>query len=491
MMLRRFLKDSFVYGTANIFAKGVVFLLIPIYTRAFSPRDFGIVDYLATFALMMSVIIPLGISNGIARYFPDAKTDTEKTGYASTAFWFTLFVYVLFTIVAILFQDALTSLLLDSLEWKRVYLFSIIAIAANGVLYFFQNLLRWQLQARKFIVSSLLSIILTALVTVFCVVTLKTGIIGIFYGQVAGAVTGGVVAWRYSRNYVKPTFNKDKLKVMLLFSLPMVPALLGEFFSMYIDRIAIKKMMTMSDVGLYGIGFRFASVVNLLMTGFSTALTPLIFSHYREEATPREISRIFSYFIALVIPLLIAISFFSREVLWIFTTPRYYSAWTVIPILSAASLLFVMYNFAPGLGIAMRTKTIALIHITAALLNAVLNYFLIQVLGIMGAALSTLVSAVYCFLCYMVLSQKLYPVPHAWKNIILAVTAGVACAVTSAIVLQSNSFSISLLAVKLLVFIVIVPPISWLVLGSNEVRSIASKIFPQLISKPSGTTGRI
>ena len=80
----------------------------------------------------------------------------------------------------------------------------------------------------------------------------------------------------------------------------------------------------------------------------------------------------------------------------------------------------------PGLSIAKRTGMIALINITGAILNTLLNLLLIPYFGIEGAALATLMptSTVFCLFLYF--SQKTYPVPHAWRQLSLSVLVTVA-----------------------------------------------------------------
>jgi len=114
------------------------------------------------------------------------------------------------------------------------------------------------------------------------------------------------------------------------------------------------------------------------------------------------------------------ISLFSREILRLFTTPPYYGAWAIIPVLAVASVCSKMYIFAPGLDIEKKTKRIALINIAAAVVNVVLNLFLIPHLGILGSALATLISSVILFFAYMHMSQKFYPIPYRWGVILPA-----------------------------------------------------------------------
>ena len=168
-----------------------------------------------------------------------------------------------------------------------------------------------------------------------------------------------------------------------------MPSAIAVFVAIYIDRLAIKSLLDMQSVGLYAIGYRVAAIVSLLLFGFQSALTPLVFNDLDNSNTPNEIARIFRFFLALVLPLLVFIILFSKELLEFITTPAYFKAYSVIPLLGAATLLSNMYIFAPGLFIAKKTSHIAGINIFTATLNICLNFLLIPHLGINGAALAT------------------------------------------------------------------------------------------------------
>ncbi|MBU5613379.1 lipopolysaccharide biosynthesis protein [Geomonas azotofigens] len=420
-MLRRFFKDSVLYGFAGLLSRGISVILVPVYTRILAPGDFGVVDLVAVFASLVNVLVPLGISSGIARYYPEARSGADKSAYASSALWFTVAAYTVFSLAALSISGPLARLLLGDPAWQPVFRLGIASICATGLFYFFQNLLRWQLKPRLYILSSLASTVVTAVVAVFCVVVLRNGVAGIITGQIAGGVAGSVIAWHANREVYAFTFKRSSLTMMLVFSLPIVPALASEFVTNYVDRIAVRTLLGVSELGIYGIGFRFASVVSLLMIGFNSSLTPLIYNSYREEGTPGDIARIFRVFLALALPFQLCIALFSKEIVLVFTTPKFYGAWRIIPILSLALMMLTLYNFAPGMDIAKRTRMISLIHLATALINTALNFTLIPLLGIAGSALATMVSAAFSFAVYMAMSQRLYYVPHNWGRILAAV----------------------------------------------------------------------
>ena len=107
---------------------------------------------------------------------------------------------------------------------------------------------------------------------------------------------------------------------------------------------------------------------------------------------------------------------FSKEILQLFTTPPYYSAWAIIPVLAMASMLSKLYIFAPGLDIEKKTKTIAMNNIVSAIMNILLNILLIPLLGILGSALATLISATLLFLPICARARNSIPSPTLGKR---------------------------------------------------------------------------
>lgn len=418
-MLRRLLKDSVLYSVSTFLSRGLALFMIPFFTRILTPEEYGVIDILTIFGMLATQVVTCQISQGIARFFADADAPLRRA-YASSSLWFSVAMYGLFAVGAWAVAAPLSARMLNSPAWSDVFLLSVLAIIANGMFYFFQNQLRWRLQPIPYAISSLVCAGITAGMAFYAIVFAHAGVAGFFGAQIVGSLLGLAISWLYSRELYGPSFSSAACRELLAFSLPFIPSSVFVFATTYIDRIAIKTLMSVSDVGLYGIGFRLASVISLALAGLQGALTPLIYARYREESTPGEIARLFRLFLAACIPLLIFLSLFARELLAILTGPNFHGAWTIVPIVAVSSLLSSLYIFAPGLDIAKRTKTIALVNLGAALLNTGLNYVLIPILGIAGAALATCLGALSMFLGYWYFGDRHYPIPHEWSRLLVA-----------------------------------------------------------------------
>ena len=414
-MLREFARDSVLYGSGSVLVRGISLLLVPIYTRVLAPSDYGAIDILGVFASLVAVSVALEVTQGLARHLPDSETRAERVGYASGALWFTVGAYTIFLAISLPLAPRLGELLLEGAGQATMIQVALVAMWGNGVFSLLQNQLRWDLKPKLYTVASLVYSIVSIGVSVALVVVVRLGVAGVFWGQVVGAAAGIAAALYFTRNNFRWHVDVTKVLTMLRFSVPLVPSSLGVIIALYVDRIAIRELMTLADVGVFGIGYRLASSVSLLMVGFQAALTPIIYTRHRRDETPGELARIFRLFVALALLVVLAVSLFAREAVAVLTTPDYYEGAVVVPLLAPALLLNAMYIFAPGLAIAKRTGPIALINLFGAVTNTALNFTLIPLFGIRGAALATLLSSAGVFTAYMMTSQRAYPVPHRWR----------------------------------------------------------------------------
>lgn len=468
-MLRAFIKDSAIYTVSIILSRGISILLVPIYTRVFSPADYGVIDILAVVANLVNLTIALEVSQAVARFFVEMKTVEEKRAYVSTALWFTVIVNVIFVIVAQYYCNTIGPWVLGASYNETLFRVAVLSIAASGIFYLFQNQLRWQLQSFHYAITSVITLLVSVSITLALIFGAKLGLISVFYGQLAGNAVGAAFSYSFARESYGLIFNKGSLKNMLAFSAPLVPSSIGVFVAVYIDRIAIKELMTMADVGLYGIAYRISSLVGLLMTGAQSSLTPLVYNQYEQSDTPAEIARIFRYFLWGAFLFFLGLSLFSRELLVIFTTPQFYGAYIIVPILVPAVMLAGMYVFAPGLAIAKKTKSIAAISISAAVLNTVLNFTLIPYLGIRGAALATLVGAAMQFSLYVWLGNKYYLIPFEWKRYGKALGIVVLLVIGGGFI--NAPFWIGFI-IKLIISIVGLILVTWIMIDNAEINRI-------------------
>lgn len=256
--------------------------------------------------------------------------------------------------------------------------------------------------------------------TILFVMGLRWGVLGFVWGQTLGAFAGTAVSFQFGKSRYRLVFSFKMLKKLLVFSLPLIPSSLSVLVWNYTDRFFIRNYLDLESVGVYGIGMRFASIASILIAALNMALTPTIYFNYKKDRTPGDISKVFSFFMLSLSVLLAGVVLFSKEVLIIMTTEKYYGASAIIPFLMTGVVLSHLYNFAPGLFIAKKTFLIVVVNVITCLFSISMNFLLIPRLGIMGASISNAANGLLVFCLYIYFGQREYRITYQLKDLVVA-----------------------------------------------------------------------
>jgi len=321
---------------------------------------------------------------------------------------------------------------------------------------------------KAYAATSLIYSLGTAAIAVTLIVYFELGVLGYIIGQTAGSVAALLAGILFARSCVPVSlvFDRDALKEMISFSGPLVLSSAAVYFNMYTDRWMLRAWSGLDEVGLYAVAFHIAAVVGMVVLAFGKALTPMVYQNYRSADTAHNVSKIFEYFLVLTLILVSFISLFAHELIQILTGPGYEAAEQVIGILAISAMLMGIYVFAPGLGIAKKTKTIAKINILAASVNIILNAILIPKFGMQGAAVATLCGGFTMASLYFMLGSKEYPIPYRPSRCLIA-----------ALLFSSIYLLVSLLAIelhiRLLMWLIFSVAILFILINKTSLRPVS------------------
>ena len=305
--------------------------------------------------------------------------------------------------------------------------------------------------------------------------------------EVEGAILGQLIAGVACLGYVLGTtrgtfgliFDWQKCKQMLSYSVPMVPSSIGVFLNLYADRLVIQHVRSLADVGLYGVGYRLATVVSLLLTAFQAAALPLILARKDEPSTPRDLARVSRLFAVFGLSAFVAISLLATPALYVLAGPPYQGSAAVVPFLLISVLFANMYNFAPGMAIRKKPLPMAVMTVAAGVGNLVLALLLVPPLGILGAGIATSTTSFAWFVGLMMASQRHYPVPHVWRQLGLAFAAAVALVAASLAILPtsgSEAVGAASLLIRCVLITVGVTLSARLALGQHELGQLLRRL---------------
>lgn len=417
-MLRLAIKDSVVYGVAGIATRAMGLLLLPVYSRILSPSEYGLFDLVMAAAAIASIAVPLEISLGLARLYPDSTSEDEKRRFATTAWLFTLCMYGIFSVLAITLHLAGPMPQLEAISLPVLGL-GLTTIVLMGLLYFLQNQLRWELKGLHYAKVNLFNAYgggaLAALLG------WHFGLAGVLFGLSVGAASAIMLARVYVGDSLKGAWDTDKLRLMMRYALPLVPASLSALVTLYVDRALLSYFSGLHDVGLFALGYRVASISLLGLIGIQGALIPLIYSHHKAARTPADIARLFRWFSGVSILLCGFLGLFAAEILQVLVAQPFRDASKIVAILAPACVLMQLYIFFPGMFLEKKTWLQLGVQVAAAMANFALCLWLIPAYGFVGAALGNFLAAALFCVVWASISQDYYRIPFEWKTLLCGV----------------------------------------------------------------------
>jgi O-antigen/teichoic acid export membrane protein len=455
-LIRSLIKDTFIYGAAAIFSKGLMILLLPIYTRVLSTTDYGAYDLFVTIFVLANLIVAFEISQGLARFWVDEQDTRTRNCLASTALWFSVFMYGFFTATTLLFSSELNDWLLGDARFLDSFRLGVVFITFNGIYYLLLNQFRWELRSREYALISIAYALLTLIsASVFCIWQ-DMGLRGVMLAQLFAALLTVLLSLWLLRRTFGLEFDANKLLGMLRFSSPLVPAGLAVFISLYLNRFALNHFGSLEDVGFFGVGSRIASLAALLILGIQAALMPMVYQHHRDPQTPRNIARIFGWFSGVALVGCLFLGVFASELLMLFATPKFMAGAELVIVLAPSLLISQMYIFAPGIAIAKKTHWQLWVTLFSAVVSIASNWILVPIWGIWGATLSAMLSSLVFFVSWLYLSQRLYWIPYDWRALTAASLAFVVCGSAGALLEQQGLDFVQSLLVKSALLIVLI-----------------------------------
>jgi O-antigen/teichoic acid export membrane protein len=409
-MIRAFLRDGMIYAAGAVLARGLGLLTLPLVVRTLTPTEYGALDLITTFGILVNLVVPLEISQALARFWNERDTGAPRRRLAGTAWTFTLAGHAAFVGVCLLCAVPIAQTLLGDADHASAVRAGSCAIAFNNTFCLLQNQFRWELRPRAYAAATFGYALANLALVVIFIWGLGARLEGVLWAQAIAAAGACAVTFAMLRHSFAIGIAREDLAAMLRFSLPLVPAGIAIFTSFYINRFMLNALGTLQDVGVFGFASRLASIVTLVLIGIQ-AVTPLVYAHHHEPETPARLARLLEGFSAVALAACLALGLFSAELVLLLATSDYVDAAPLVTWLCVASILAQLYIFTPGIAIAKKTHWQLVIALGSAFTSASLNALLIPRWGVWGATLATISAGVIFFGAWAVMSQRLYPLP--------------------------------------------------------------------------------
>ena len=429
--LKRLGKHSAVYGLGGLVSRIVAIPMLALYTRHLGPSDYGAIEILVAGSAVLVTLLRAGISSAFFRFYFDADDDAGRTRVVRTAFWFTMTTATAALIAGLAVAGPLSQLLFHSGDRAGLVRAAFVGLWAQMNYEQLTSLFRVEERSAQFAMASVANVVITIGTTIVLVVVFELHALGVVVGNFIGTLVVYAVLLAYRRFQLGLEFDRELLRQMNRFGLPLVPAALFLWGINFADRLFLNHYSGAAEVGLYSLGAKLASAIVFLQFAFRTAWPAFAYSIKSDDEAKRAYAFVLTYLTVITCWASLALGVLSPWLVRLLGTPEFYEGARSVSLLCFAGAAFTAYTVvAIGVGRARKTQFNWVVSGVAAAVNIGLNFALIPPYGQIGAAIATVVAYTLMFVLMTLNAQRVFPAPYQWRRVVTAAGIAVALDVT-------------------------------------------------------------
>lgn len=384
----------------------MAFIMLPLYTHWLSPGEYGEGDLIQTYSTIFMCFTTCCIAQSIF-IFPKNCTELEKKKYYSSG-WAYIFVAICLAAIIFFIIEVITR----KIGYKGTlteHLWLIYGLMfANFIQEYTQQFTR---SIDKMSIYSTTGIIQSVLVAITSVIFIPLyGFIGYILSLIFSPILAAFYSFVASRSYSYlslSSFDRDYLKKLLVYGIPLIPNTIMWWIVNGFNRPIIEETLGLFAVGLFAIANKFPGIVTNVSTIFTNAWGISMLEEFGKPGFSVFFNKNVKFIFTILVLLCAIVSIFSKQILLLFADESYIEAWKILPILVIGALFSSMSSLVGGIFMALKnSKFFFLSSVAGGFSSVILTFILIKAMGLQGAAWATALS----FFIILVFRVK-----FAWK----------------------------------------------------------------------------
>ena len=406
--IRLFVENFLVYGLGGVISRLVPLIMVPVITRLMPNTDYyGISDLSNTVVQFGSALAIMGMYDAMYRLFFDKDEDNYKKEVCSTALIFTIVSSLLVFLIMIILRNYIAHFFFSNKKYAYVVYLSAIATLVGATNSIISAPTRMQNRRKVFLVTNTISPILSYAVSIPLLLNGHYVIALPLSAVISGLVMEMVFGIMNRSWFTLKLFNSSLLKQLLKIAIPLLPNFLIYWVFNSCDKVMITNIIGVGAAGVYSVGSKLGHVSQLIYTAFAGGWQFFAFSTMKEDNQVRSNSMIFEYLGIISFVASTLMFAWSYAIFNLLFTEQYLAGYICAPYLFLAPLLQMLFQVAANQFLVVKkTWPNMIILSSGAVINIIVNYSLIPILGIEGASIATLLGYIVSdIICVFVLSK--------------------------------------------------------------------------------------
>lgn len=401
--------NTIIFALSNVLVKLLSFVMLPLYTGVLSTADYGTVELINVTITLLIPIFTLSISQAVIRFtfIEDVSKSTILTNGLLITFIGAIVMIVTYPIFKIF--DAVI------LEY---YPYVMLIFVTTVVEQLFFNFAKGIENVKVCAMNSVVSVVVSIIANIVLLLVFKMGIDGYLISIVASECI--CCAYIFFRAGLRKYINIKSLDIkilneMLTYSIPFIFTSIAWWVNAVSDRYVIVYLVGIASNGLYSVAGKLPSITSLVTSVFNQAWQISGIKEYEDSSYEEFFSKIYGmYNVVMVIisSILILISPFLAKFLF---KGQFYIAWKFTPFLLIGTIFSGLSGVIATVFFAIKkTKILMISTISGAIINLILNFLLVGVIGVQGAAIATMISFIIVWFVRYINSKKYITIKIKW-----------------------------------------------------------------------------
>ncbi|HED06353.1 MAG TPA: hypothetical protein ENI61_06690 [Ignavibacteria bacterium] len=414
------------YSIGSLFIRSFSFLLLPLYSNLISTGEFGDYALIMSLYAIISVFYQAGMQSGLTKFYLEEKTTGKRREIFSTILNFLVISGAILTIVIIFFSKEISFAVLNSIKYDELINLIFLSLFIETLGNFCLHLLKTKEAPRSVVIYSSIAGTANLIFNIILVYFLKLSIKGIILSQLfASFLLLLIVLPMVKKNYIF-TIKKNILNQIIKFSYPLIFAGLLSAAVDFSDRFILNHFLNSAEVGIYSFSYRIAMIMFLFVIAFRTAWMPRAINLYGKGKYEISFGNTFNKLLAVSFMILLTVSLMADYLFkfrignFHFFNLQYESGVVIIPFIlvgylfAGISSFFSVYPFISG-----KSKHFLVSDMLAFVFNIILNFWLIPIYGLLGAAFATTISLMLSAIYLFIVSKDKIKIYYDIKEIVL------------------------------------------------------------------------
>lgn len=371
-------------------------VVLPALTKNYPSSIYGLWSQMLVTVGLLGIILTIKFDSAIIRFLASEEDKDKRRHAFGTMLWPILALICIVVALSLLLSQDLSILLFNDKQYANLIPLVFIWASIEALFLFSLSYLRARRKVKTYSTITLAFSIARLLLIVSIALAgydfhwLVGGVI------VVEALFVAMVFAMVVRDIGLPKFRFTGLKNYLNYSAPMLPGDALIWVVSASDRYIITYFLNISQTGIYSASYALASVIGLLSWPIGMVLFPEV-SRLWEQREFVKVKSYFEYsmklFLTLAVPAAGGLYILSKPLLGTLATSEFVVTGTLVLLLSISGILngiFLINEYA--IYLLKMTRWLPLIYTISAITKVVIAIILVPKMGILGAAISTVIS---------------------------------------------------------------------------------------------------